>query len=151
MLQLACQPYSSLIPFDFEKNATGPTRTIDTLKRLRRTIDENFVWLIGSDALAKTQQWYQAEELANWVSFLVLTRPNYSLVQNPRNFHPVNDVHELLDGPGKICVVAQPMINLSATTVRLRLAYGEDIKNLVTSEVYDFIISKHVYEQKDSY
>lgn len=150
MLQLACQSYQSLIPFDFEKDASGPTHTINTLKRLRLNTRENFVWLLGSDALAKVHLWYGTPELAEWLSFFVLKRPGYIVVQPPRDFHLIEDVSKVIEKPGFAYVAPQPMIDISATKVRNNLQKGTDIKHLVTTPVYDYIISKHIYEPKDS-
>ena len=150
MLQLACQPYTILVPFDFERNAPGPTHTIVTLERLRQSTSDCFVWLLGSDALRKVHLWYRAEELPQWLSFLVVKRPGDNVVPPPRNFHAVEDVCELLERPGTVYTAAQPMLDLSATTVRHHLEQGRDIKYLVSPPVYDYIISRHIYEPKDS-
>ncbi len=150
MLQLACQPDSTLIPFDFETSVPGPTHTIATLDRLRQTTDENFVWILGSDALMKVHLWHRAEELHERLSFFVFRRPEFMTVDLPQNFLHCHDACELLLRPGLIYVSPSPMIDLSGTKIRDMRKQGKEIESLVTASVYDYIISKHLYEPKDS-
>ena len=150
MLRLACQSDTSLIPFDFERSALGPTHTIDTLERLRQTKQDNFVWLLGNDALMKIHLWYRADELPDWLSFLVFKRPGFTEVNPPQDFRLVDDVRELQRSPGLISESTQPMLDLSATKIRDLRKQGHDIKAFVPAPVYDYIISKHIYEPKDS-
>lgn len=150
MLQLACESDTALIPFDFEQSTPGPTHTIVTLERLSESTRENFVWVLGTDALMKTDLWYRAAELPDWLSFLVFRRPGFADVKIPENFTLVDDVSELLKRPGMIYFSTRPMLDLNATTIRHLRKHGKDIRTFVTTSVYDYIISKHIYELKDS-
>lgn len=150
MLQLACQDYKSLIPVDIERNVPGPTHTLATLKCLRRKTNDSFVWLLGSNALAKVHLWYGSRELSEWLSFVVLKRPCSLVVQIPPDFKLTQSVSAVLEKPGLVYVAPQQMLDLSATKVRDNLQTGRDINHLVTTPVYDYIISKHIYEPKDS-
>lgn len=150
MLQLACQPDSTLIPFDFELSCPGPTHTIATLERLRQTTPENFVWILGSDALMKVHLWHRAEELPDWLSFFVFRRPGNPSVELPRHFRKTNDARELLQRPGLIHISTSPMLDLSGSKIRHLRKQGKEIKSFVTVPVHDYIISKHLYEPNDS-
>ena len=150
MLQLACEPDSTLIPCDYEKNVPGPTHTIATLERLRQTSDENFVWILGSDALMKVHLWHRAEELPETLSFFVFRRPEFQTVEIPPNFLQCQGAHELLQRPGLTYIAPDSMLDLSSTTIRHRRKQGREIKSLVPEPVYDYIISKHLYEPQDS-
>lgn len=150
MLKLACQSDPALIPFDFEQSVPGPTHTIVTLKHLRQSTKENFVWIIGSDVLTKVHLWYRAEELSDWLSFLVFVRPDYMEIKQPLGFTLADNAFELSERPGLIYTSTRPMLDLSASMIRLLRSEGKDIKSLVTASVYDYIISKHMYEPKDS-
>ena len=150
MLRLACQSDTTLIPFDFELRAPGPTHTINTLELVRQSTPDNFVWLLGSDALMKIHLWYRAVELPDWLSFLVFKRPGFTKIKLPQDFRLVDDVRELQRRPGLLYVSAQPMLDLSATKIRDLRKLGQDIRPFVTAPVCDYIISKHIYEPKDS-
>ncbi|MCY3542129.1 MAG: nicotinate (nicotinamide) nucleotide adenylyltransferase [Gammaproteobacteria bacterium] len=150
MLQLACQSDSALIPFDFEQGISGPTHTVVTLERLRQTTTENFVWILGSDALMKVRLWHRAEELPDWLSFFVFRRPGIPTVELPRHFRKTNDARELLQRQGLIYISTRPMLDLSGSKIRHLRKNGKEIKSLVTAPVHDYIISKHLYEPKDS-
>lgn len=150
MLQLACQSFELLIPVDIERNVSGPTRTINTLKHLRRKTNDNFVWLLGSDALAKVHLWYGSRVLPEWLSFVVLNRPSFPVVQPPADFDLTQDVSAVLEKPGLVYVAPRQMLDLSATKVRESLQSGRGINHLVTTPVYEYIISRHIYEPKDS-
>lgn len=150
MLQLACESDPTLIPFDFEQSIPGPTHTMATLERLRQTTLENFVWILGSDALTKVHLWHRAEELTDWLSFLVFRRPRITTVELPRDFLQTVDAHELLQRPGLIYISPAPMLDLSGSKIRHLRKQGKEIKPFVTAPVYDYIISKHLYEPKDS-
>lgn len=150
MLQLACQSDPTLIPFDFEQKVSGPTHTIETLKRLRQTTRENFVWILGSDALRKFHLWHRAAELPHWLSLFVFRRPGVITAEIPRDFLQTNDVRELLQRTGMIHFSTSPMLDLSSSKIRTLRKQGKEIKSLVTAPVCDYIISKHLYESKDS-
>ena len=150
MLQLGCESDTTLIPFDFEQRTPGPTHTIVTLERLRRSTRENFVWVLGTDALMKIDLWHRAEELPAWLSFLVFRRPGFTNVKTPEDFTVVEHVSELRKRPGMIYFSTRPMLDLNATQIRHLRKQGKDIRTFVTESVYDYIISKHIYEPKDS-
>lgn len=150
MLQLACSSSSELIPVDFEKHTVGPTHTISTLEHLRVRVRENFVWVLGSDAIANVHLWYRAPELPNWLSFFVVKRPGFLDVQPPRGFELVDDAKKVVKRPGYIYIASQSTIDFSATVIRDNRHQGKDIAHLVTQPVYDYIISKHIYQTKDS-
>lgn len=150
MVQLACEPESKFIPFDFEQTVPGPTHTMSTLARLRQTTLENFVWILGSDALTKVHLWHRAEDLPEWLSFFVFRRLGSMTVDLPRDFLQTNDARELIQRPGLIYISSSPMLELSGSKIRHLRKQGKDVKSFVTAPVYDYIISKNLYKPKDS-
>jgi nicotinate-nucleotide adenylyltransferase len=54
--------------------------TADTLRKLKpRLTDDDFVWLMGADALAQFHRWDRWWEIAETVPIAVFNRPGYAL------------------------------------------------------------------------
>jgi len=57
----------------------GTTRTIDTIRALRRRLPKNrFLWIMGADNLAQFHRWSRWRDIARAVPVVVVGRPGYS-------------------------------------------------------------------------
>jgi nicotinate-nucleotide adenylyltransferase len=66
-----------IIVTDLERNF-GTTYTVDTVKRLKRNEECDFVWLIGADNLLQLPKWRNWRALLNLVPIAVFDREPYS-------------------------------------------------------------------------
>lgn len=68
----------NIIISDIEKKLN--TRyTVDTLRKLKKEFDHNFIWLMGADNLAQFDQWKDWQKIADTVPFAIFNRPSYSV------------------------------------------------------------------------
>jgi len=144
--------------------APKPNYTIDTVRRLKtsfKSSDRLFI-LAGIDAFMDIANWHQAEALFREGSFIVASRPGYSLadVANslPEGLRPKPEVTRpfqkqaatgdlvltgatvhLLDG------VHQP---ISATSIRSAAASGKPLTRFVEAAVADYIKKEGLYKPR---
>ena len=131
-----------------------PSYTINTLKYLTKESLSSFVLIIGSDALAKINQWYQLEMILNYCHILVVSRKDgYLMIDNlaPKihDFVTKNKVNNLeylsAKNKGSIYFAKFPLLPFSSTDIRNKIYQKESIDDLVTPEVSDFIKKNACY------
>lgn len=109
------------------------TYTADTLAEL--TAEEprtGWFFLAGVDALRELPRWHRAEEALALATFVALTRPGYTLDRD----------HELL---ADLEVLEMPLIGISSTELRARVAAGRAIRYLVPEGVHRYIVEHGLY------
>jgi len=135
-----------------ELDAPGPTRTVDTLDALRREEGARpLCWILGADAASRLDRWHAWERLIALAHLVIARRPGARL---PRT----GPVAELIarcrdDRPqalaeraaGVICVCEVPLLDVSATGLRERLAGGRSIDFLVPQEVQRMLLTEGLY------
>lgn len=135
-----------------ELDAPGPTRTVETLEALRREVGARpLAWILGADAAARLHRWHDWERLVTLAHLVIARRPGARL---PRS-GPVAELfaerrddrpHALAAAPaGLICVCDVPVLDVSATGLRERLARGRSIDFLVPLEVQRMLLSEGLY------
>ena len=116
MVKIACTGNPRFIASRLEQG-TGPSYTIDTLKRFRSELRANdrLFFLIGSDAFDDIESWHQWREVVDLTEFIVVTRPDrkYRVPKDAR-------VHRL----GGLA------LSVSSSSIRSRLAAGEPTPEL---------------------
>jgi nicotinate-nucleotide adenylyltransferase len=164
MIRLAVQgePRLSVSPIEIER--PGPSYSADTLELwTRRHPRQQPVFLIGIDAFLEIHTWRRFPELLRRWSFLVITRPAYPFT-TLRQAHPA--IQELLptidtipdeDPPGgalplpvkdagtTITLTVAPRIDISASTIRRRIAEARSIRYMVPAPVAEYIEAHQLY------
>jgi nicotinate-nucleotide adenylyltransferase len=103
---------SGIVADDSEIRRAGPTYTIDTVEQL----DGEVFLAIGSDAAHNLPTWHRADELQRLVTLALVLRPGARLPD--------------LAG-WKVVPVEIPMLDISSSTIRQRLAGGLPVDGLV--------------------
>lgn len=117
-----------------EVDRTGPSYTIDTLDTLAaREPGHEWVLLIGQDQYAGLHTWRGWRDLLARVTLAVANRPGVAI-------DPAPEVRAL---PHR--VVPLPMLDISATDIRARVAAGLGIAELVPAEVAGYIARHGLY------
>lgn len=119
-----------------ELSRPGPSYTIDTIRALATAESRRVHWLIGADMLLYLPKWHRTEELLKEVHFVVMARPGWTLDWTllPPEFRGLRDN-----------VVQAPMIDISATNIRRRVAAGASIEYLAPPAVCEYISSRGIY------
>ena len=116
MTQLAVSGEKLLDVSDVDVVRTGPTYTVDTLTDLREKLgsDVTFVLILGADSALSLNRWERAHELQAMCEILVIGRPGENWPEDLPDTHPASDA----------MFIEGPMLNVSATDLRARLAAG---------------------------
>jgi nicotinate-nucleotide adenylyltransferase len=112
---------------EIERAIGGPSRTINTVRRLRKLHPEhNFSLVIGSDLYEEVPTWYKGAELQALVSFIVIGR-------------------RAAKGAAAHSPVTMPEV--SSTEVRSLLRAGKSAEGLVPRTVLDYIYRHGLYRE----
>ena len=149
MLDLACTPIDGVVADDVELRRSGPSYSVDTLRDFRdRYPDKTFVWAIGLDAFLLFTTWYQHRDVLDLANLLVLERPG-TRHQFDRDLDVVVRAHRaprLVDGrTGAILFLQQPMLDVSASDLRQRMASGASTGDLLPEPVRTYIKRHGLY------
>ena len=122
---------------DLELTRAGPSYTIDTARQLKRQGWDRVAWLVGADMVAILPNWHQPLDLLREVELMLIARPGWSF-----NWDSLPEPYRQLQTQ----VVEAPLIDLSATTIRRRVAEGRSIRYLTPDPVCQYIAVRHLYE-----
>ena len=131
LLAIADEPRFVLERCELERS--GPSYTIDTVRQLQAARpDAALTLIIGADQYAGMHTWGHWRELLDHVTLAVARRPGVPL--------PIAEVQQ---HPHR--VVPLPMLDISSTDIRARVANGEPIADLVPPRVARYIDQQGLY------
>lgn len=134
MVKLALQGEPRFEYDNSELLRTGPSYTLDTVHGLSAAHPGTaWVLLIGQDQYARLHTWRGWQELLRTVTLAVANRPGAYEAAAP----------EVLAAPQR--TVPLPMLDISSTQIRHRVAAGLDITTLVPPEVAGYIARHGLY------
>jgi nicotinate-nucleotide adenylyltransferase len=112
---------------EIERTIGGPSRTLNTVRRLRKLHPQHtFSLIIGSDLVDEVPTWYRTEQLQAIVSFVVVGRRGAK-------------------GAAEHTAVTMPEV--SSTEVRQLLRTGKSAEGLVPRTVLDYIYRHGLYRE----
>ncbi len=118
----------------FEIDGSGPSYAFQSIEYFNsQNPGDNLVWIIGSDAFAKINEWKEIEQVAKSVEFLVVNRPGQKL--------EIPKIPESITY-SKIEIKA---LDLSSTKVRNLIKASEPFESLLPSGVVAYIKSHGIY------
>jgi nicotinate-nucleotide adenylyltransferase len=111
----------------------GVTYTRDTLRDLRAERgDVDLYFILGADALALVPTWRYAEDVFELATFVGVGRPGYAA---DASAFP----------PGAVTLVEAPLLDISGSDCRARVARGAPISYLVPEPVVGYIADHGLY------
>lgn len=127
---------------DRELRRTGPTYTVDTLTEVQAQHPGAQLFLIvGGDQASALPGWHRWRDILKIATISIASRGRPALEQ--AGFDAENAG---LDGQnGRFLSLQLPLMDLSATTVRERVAAGLGIDHLVPAPVARYIDQHHLY------
>ena len=121
---------------DIELRRDGPSYTIETARELRRRGWDQVAWLIGADMVSILPKWHQPLDLLREVELVVMARPGWSF-----DWDALPEPYQVL----RERVVEAPLVDVSATLLRRRLAAGRSVRYLTPDPVRDYIEAHRLY------
>ncbi len=129
---------------DMEIKRPGRSYTADTLEELRRKYGPGaeIYLIVGSDTLDEFPTWKDFPRIARAAQIVVMARPGYPLEK-------IDDLKTIL-GEDKVeemkgLMLSGPLIGISASEVRRRLARGDSVRYLVPRTVERYIKKHKLY------
>ncbi|MHC1578303.1 MAG: nicotinate-nucleotide adenylyltransferase, partial [Dehalococcoidia bacterium] len=134
---IADNPHFKLSTLEVER--PGPSYTVDTLTILRKQLgrEARLFFILGRDTLAELPLWKEPEKVVQ------LCR----LVVPPRlGSRDLKHLETALPGlMGKVIQLDMPVIGISSSGIRQRIAQGLPIRYLVPAEVEKYITEHRIY------
>jgi nicotinate-nucleotide adenylyltransferase len=132
MVEIAIGSVNFFKVSDIEFNLPQPSYTIDTLIRLsERHPSHEFAIICGTDALESFHKWKNFEQILDHYTLLVYPRKDASggsLVHHPH-----------------VQLVQAPQIELSSSFIRNAIKNGLDIRFMLPTGVFEYILQKKFY------
>ncbi len=149
MISLAIAEQKIFEVSDCELKKPAPSYTLETVRQFQDEYGSETLihWLVGADSVDDLTYWYQIVELIDACIITTMYRAGCK-APNFAKFEP-------LWGPQRIeklrqNVIQTPLIDISSTEIRDRLAAGRDVTDMLTPSVADYIRKHGLYQPKDS-
>lgn len=136
MVEAVSRPMDGVETSAFEFTMPKPSYTVDTLEALQAKFpDDEFHLVIGADNWKVFGQWRNHEEIL----------AKYHVLVYPRLGHEVVIPAHLAD---RVTLIDAPVIELSSTEIRRRLAEGQSVRYYVPDAVLSYIEEKRLYRKQ---
>jgi nicotinate-nucleotide adenylyltransferase len=147
MISLAISGNAGFESSDYELKKVGPSYTLETVRYFQEKLGDDSViyWLAGADSLEDLPHWYGVPELIDECNLAIMCRAGFE-TPNFSKFEPVwgrQRVEKLQQN-----VIKTPLIDISSTEIRRRLAAGGDVSGMVCPEVLQYIREHGLYGYK---
>lgn len=139
MTQLAILNHSNFEISDVEILRKGVSYTIDTVLFFRERYNlqrDDLFLLIGGDSLIDLALWRSPEKIIENCRVVVFQRPGADLAAVPCHF--TNTVQ----------ILETPLIDISSTAIRKKIASGDSIAGLMPDSVVEFIQMYNLYKKQ---
>jgi len=124
-----------------EMDRPGNTYTVDTLEELRggEACDDEMLFIMGMDALNSMHQWKSPKRILELARLVVAVRPGHGAL----DLGPLEAIDPAI---GECLItVALPLIEISGTDLRRRVASGEPYRYLLPDAVGEYIKMNGLY------
>lgn len=170
MVEMAIRGNPAFDLSDIELGRESPSYTVDTLCEFRNSVypDAEILLLIGEDNVRELPAWHRPEDIMRLCSILVASRPfgrpepkeRQGGQDGPRTMGAggptpsgCSDRRWLIgvdpDLVSRMTFLRTPLMEISSTDIRRRVALGRSIRYLVPEEVERYIHGKGLYRGGD--
>ncbi len=139
MVKLAIKQNPKFEISDIEFKRQGKSYTYETIQELYNNfeIEDKINFLIGTDAFANIENWYEAEKLKNIVKFILFVREDNCKISK----------YDYLREKGYDFEFQQlEFQDISSTELRNDIKMGKNITGFVTDEVEEYIKNNGLYQ-----
>jgi nicotinate-nucleotide adenylyltransferase len=124
-----------------EIDRPGPSYAVDTITELRRQYGTgaDLYFILGWDSLSELPRWHQPARLIDMCHLVAVTRPG-------RAAPDLDSLEDRVPGISqRVILMDRPMVDISATDIRQRVARGKSITGLVPETVAQYIKQNRLY------
>ena len=141
MLQTAIgdNPVFELSRVDIDR--PPPQYAVDTVRFLDQTFPEaELVYLMGGDSLQDLPTWYHPQEFVQACHYL-------GVMRRPGDYIDLTDIENQIPGiRAKILFVDAPLLEISSSEIRQRVAHSRPYRYFLPLPVYNIIQARHLYQ-----
>ncbi len=144
MLSLALGGNAKFIVSSWELERPDPSYTVETVSMFaaRYGPDVQLYWLVGADAVGDLARWHCVERVLDMCNLCVMYRAGYP----EPDFGQLGRLGaERVEKLGKHAL-ATPLVDISSTEIRRKLAAGGDVSGLLSGAVLDYIEKNGLYQ-----
>jgi len=144
-LAVADNPHFELSDYELKKN--GPNYTLETVRYFKSRFDAgtSIFWLVGADSIDDLPLWFAVTDLIDECNLSLMYRAGF----------PTPDFakYAKLWGNARIDklrknIIPTPLVDISSTEIRKRLAAGKDADDLLCPKVAQYIRSHDLYRNE---
>ncbi|WP_199774084.1 nicotinate-nucleotide adenylyltransferase [Thiomicrorhabdus sp. Milos-T2] len=149
MIRLAIQNQPQFVLDTIEMDKGGPSYMVETLALLKEQYPDNgLVLMMGTDAFAKFDSWYEWQNILELANILVMHRPGDSVPQkgNGGEIYRQYFVDEFSEMFGQIRDMSVTQLDISSTLVRESLQAGMSAEYLLPPCVMQYINKHGLYQ-----
>jgi len=137
-LAVAGEPCFSISRIDLDR--PGPCYSVDTVRLLQEAwgSEARIYFLIGADSLADLPTWYRPRRLLELCQVVAVGRPGYDV--------DVAALNRRFAGASPVVLIEHvPLVDVSSTGIRRRVAEGRSIEGLAPPVVAAYIKAHGLY------
>ena len=144
MVRLATADNPYFTAADIEIKREGKTYSLDTLTLLAEQYgsETELVFIIGADTVWELENWYKFKEVFKLCTFAAVSRPGYGKARLKKRIEYLKAEYN-----AQINLVNAPVIEISSTDIRKKVAAGESIMYLVPDSVGNYIAENKLYKR----
>lgn len=147
MISLAIAEEKDFEVSDCELKKPAPSYTLETVQHFKNEYgsDTSIHWLIGADTIDDLTYWYKIVELIDKCFLTTMYRagcvePDFSKFESQWGAQRIEKLQQN--------IIQTPLLDISSTEIRNRLAVGQDVSDMLASSVIEYIRKHDLYKPK---
>ncbi len=147
MITLATADEKSFQVSDFELQKPAPSYTLETVLKFQQEYGDeaSIYWLIGADGVDDLAYWHMIVELLDACNLTTMYRagcepPDFTKFEAMWGRRRVDKLRQN--------IVQTPLVDVSSTEIRKRLAEGQDVTRMLHPAVSDYISQHGLYRSQ---
>ncbi len=139
-LAIAGQPIYLISRLEVER--PGPSYAVDSMAQIKKQLNpaDDLFFIMGWDNLMNLHLWYEADRLIKLCRVVAAPRPGFPQPSIQSLEHELPGISE------RAIIMERPLIDISATLIREKVANGLTIDALVPPAVAKYIQQKGLYK-----
>ena len=141
MIRLAIAPNAFFRASTVDLERPGPSYTVDTLADLKRELGQegNLYFILGLDALAGLPTWKEPQKIVELCYLVAARRAEAMDVDMDSLKRSIPSISS------RVIILDNPLIDISSSEIRQRVAEGKSIHEMVPNAVERYIREKRLY------